>query len=37
MAAAWMARSVPRDGLDRLLRDLDRLGRELPAGGTGET
>ena len=25
LSAAWMARSVPRDGMDRLLRDLDRL------------
>jgi hypothetical protein len=32
MSAAWMARSVPRDGLDRLLRDLDRLARDSAPG-----
>lgn len=31
-SAAWMARSVPRDGLDRLLRDLDRLARDSAPG-----
>jgi hypothetical protein len=32
LSAAWMARSVPRDGLDRLLRDLDRLARDSAPG-----
>lgn len=32
LSAAWMARSVPRDGMDRLLRDLDRLARDSAPG-----